>query len=66
MGNGFGTMFGTQPAEEIDRKRTPSIHYCAEGESGKQFNAFYYGDKIPEGLMEAAAVIREYLDGVFS
>lgn len=66
MGNGFGTMFGTQPAEEIDRKRTPFIHYCAEGESGKQFNAFYYGDKIPEGLMEAAAVIREYLDGVFS
>ncbi len=67
MGAGAGTMFGMQqPAVEIDKEHTPVIHYCAEGESGKQCNAFYYGDDIPEGLKKAAAVIREYLDGVFA
>lgn len=29
-------------------------------------NAFYYGDDIPEGLVEAVSVIRDYLEEVFS
>lgn len=63
---GMGFMLGAQPAPEIDREHTPYIHFCIEGESGKQFNAFYYGDNIPEGLKKAAGVIREHLDGVFA
>ena len=67
MQMGAISMFGMQQqTEEIDKEHTPVIHYCAEGESGNQFNAFYYGDKIPEGLKKAAAVIREYLDEVFA
>ena len=44
----------------------PVIGYCCEGESGKQFNTFLSGDDIPQGLKEAAAVIREYLESVFA
>lgn len=67
MGAGAGTMFGMQqPAEQIDKEHTPYIHYCVESESGKQCNTFHYGEDIPKGLKKAAAVIREYLDGVFA
>ena len=48
-----------------DQVREPVIHYCAEGESGRQFNAFPIGDEIPEGLYKATDVIREYIDSVF-
>jgi hypothetical protein len=44
----------------------PVIGFCCEGESGKQFNTFLSGDDIPQGLKEAAAVIREYLESVFA
>lgn len=65
IGMGIGMGFN-QPEEEIDKKRTPFIHYCCEGESGKQCNTFVYGDKIPEGLKEASAVIIKYIDEVFA
>lgn len=68
-GGGMGMMgMSMQPREplKIDKEHTPVIGYCCEGESGKQCNTFMYGDDIPEGLKEAAAVIREYLEGLFA
>ena len=59
-------MYTDQPVEQIDKEHTPVIGYCCEGESGKQVNTFMYGDDIPEGLKEAAAVIRNYLEEVFA
>lgn len=66
MGMGMGMSMQSQEQPKIDKERTPYIGYCCEGESGKQCNTFRYGDDIPEGLREAAAVIREYLEGIFA
>lgn len=68
-GGGMGMMGMSMQLREplkIDKEHTPVIGYCCEGESGKQCNTFMYGDDIPEGLKEAAAVIREYLEGLFA
>jgi hypothetical protein len=62
----MGMVMQTQEQPKIDKEHTPYIGYCCEGESGKQCNTFRYGDDIPEGLKEAAAVIREYLEEVFA
>ena len=45
--------------------REPVIGFCAEGESGKQFNTFVVGEDISDGLKEAAGVIRDYIESVF-
>ena len=45
--------------------REPVIGFCAQGESGKQFNTFVVGTDISEGLKEAAGVIRDYIESVF-
>ena len=45
--------------------REPVIGFCAEGESRKQFNTFMVGSDIPDGLKEAAGVIRDYIETVF-
>ena len=66
MGMGMGMPLQPQEQPNIDKEHTPVIGYCCEGESGKQCNTFRYGDDIPEGLKEAAAVIREYLEEVFA
>ncbi len=66
MGMGMGMPLQPQEQPKIDKEHTPVIGYCCEGESGKQCNTFRYGDDIPEGLKEAAAVIREYLEDVFA
>lgn len=66
MGMGMGMTMQPQEQPKIDKEHTPVIGYCCEGESGKQCNTFRYGDDIPEGLREAAGVIREYLEEVFA
>ena len=63
---GMGMSMQSREPLNIDKEHTPYIGFCCEGESGKQCNAFKYGDDIPEGLKEAAAVIREYLEEVFA
>ena len=62
----MGMVMQPQEQPKIDKEHTPVIGYCCEAESGKQCNAFRYGDDIPEGFKEAAAVIREYLEEVFA
>ena len=49
----------------FDTNRKPAIGYCAQGESDVQFNTFVVGEDISDGLREAAAVIREYIESVF-
>ena len=48
-----------------DQVHETVIKYCAEGESGRQFNAFLIGDEIPGELPEAVNTITEYIDSVF-
>ncbi|MBO4679994.1 MAG: hypothetical protein J5626_10010 [Lachnospiraceae bacterium] len=45
--------------------REPVIGFCAQGESGRQFNTFTVGNDISDGLKEAAGVIRDYIESVF-
>lgn len=48
-----------------DEVAEPVIHFCVQGESGRQFNHFETGDNIESELFNIADSIREYIDTVF-
>jgi len=48
--------------KSVDKERTAFIRFCAEGESGRQFNAHVYGEEISQGLLKATGIIRDHLE----